>query len=164
MDVLPQSRGCEPRADAGSASVSRPRRLLWPAGLLAAALAAALALAACGGGSGGDEPASASRLVAPEAFAAALAESDRVSLNVHVPDEGSIAGTDLSIPFDEIEARRDELPDPSTPIALYCRSGNMSATAAETLAALGFADVVELEGGMLAWQVAGRPLLPPASG
>jgi rhodanese-related sulfurtransferase len=131
---------------------------------LAAALAAvALVPSGCGGGSTAEES-SPARLVGPEAFAAALEEPDRVSLNVHVPDEGSIEGTDLSIPFDEIEARRDELPDPATPIALYCRSGNMSATAARTLAELGFTDVVELEGGMIAWQEAGRPLLPPAPG
>jgi rhodanese-related sulfurtransferase len=122
----------------------------------------ALLLVACGG-SDGDGSALPAR-VAPETFAAALAEPDRVSLNVHVPDEGSIVGTDLSIPFDELEARQSELPDPSTPLALYCRSGNMSATAARTLATLGFTDVVELEGGMLAWQEAGRPLLPAASG
>ena len=132
--------------------------------LLGALLAAALLLGACGGGSDGGGSALTARAVGPETFAAALVEPDRISLNVHVPDEGSIAGTDLSIPFDELEARRGELPDPSTPLALYCRSGNMSATAARTLAALGFTDVVELEGGMLAWQEAGRPLLPAASG
>ncbi len=134
------------------------------AALLGALLAAALLLVACGGGSDGDGSALPARAVGPETFAAALAEPDRISLNVHVPDEGSIAGTDLSIPFDELEARQGELPDPSTPLALYCRSGNMSATAARTLAALGFTDVVELEGGMLAWQEAGHPLLPAASG
>ena len=134
------------------------------AALLGTLLAAALLLGACGGGSDGDGSALPARAVGPETFAAALVEPDRISLNVHVPDEGSIAGTDLSIPFDELEARQGELPDPSTPLALYCRSGNMSATAARTLAALGFTDVVELEGGMLAWQEAGRPLLPATSG
>jgi len=98
------------------------------AALLGTLLAAALLLVACGGGSAGDGSALPSRAVGPETFAAALVEPDRISLNVHVPDEGSIAGTDLSIPFDELEARQGELPDPSTPLALYCRSGNMSAT------------------------------------
>jgi rhodanese-related sulfurtransferase len=138
--------------------------LLRRAALLGGLLATALLLVACGGGSDGDGTALPARAVGPEAFAAALAEPERVSLNVHVPDEGSIAGTDLSIPFDELEARRGELPDPSTPLALYCRSGNMSAPAVRTLAGLGFTDVVELEGGMLAWEEAGRPLLPAASG
>ena len=39
-------------------------------------------------------------------------------------------------------------------------SGNMSATAAETLAAMGYSDIVDLRGGMEAWQAAGRDLLP----
>ncbi len=84
-----------------------------------------------------------------------------MTINVHVPDEGSIAGTDLWIPFDQIAARRDELPSTSTPLAVYCRSGRMSAIAVEALAGLGYASIVELDGGMIAWQEAGRPLLPP---
>jgi rhodanese-related sulfurtransferase len=118
--------------------------------------------AACGGGDGGRaEPAS--RLSNPAEFAEAMTEPGRLAVNVHVPDEGSIAGTDLSIPFDQIAVRRAELPDPGTPLAIYCRSGNMSATAAETLAGLGFGDIVELEGGMLAWEETGRQLEPPGS-
>ena len=131
--------------------------------LLGTLLAAALLLGACGGGSDGEGRRSRAG-GGPGDVRRCGREPDRISLNVHVPDEGSIAGTDLSIPFDELEARQGELPDPSTPLALYCRSGNMSATAARTLTALGFTDVVELEGGMLAWQEAGRPLLPATSG
>jgi rhodanese-related sulfurtransferase len=118
--------------------------------------------AACGGGA--DRGESASRLSSPAEFAEAMAEPGRLVVNVHVPDEGSIAGTDVWIPFDQIAARKAELPDPKTPLALYCRSGNMSATAAETLAGLGFGDIVELEGGMLAWEETGRKLEPPGSG
>lgn len=116
-----------------------------------------MALAGCGGA---DAP-SAPRLVPPAAFEEALAEPKRVSINVHVPDEGSIADTDLAIPFDEIETRQSELPDTSTPLAVYCRSGNMSAEAVQTLIGLGYTDVVELAGGMVAWQSSGRSLLPP---
>jgi rhodanese-related sulfurtransferase len=118
--------------------------------------------AGCGGRSGNaaDSP----RLVSPAEFAAAVAEPERVTINVHVPDEGSIAGTDLSLPFDMIEARAGELPaDRSTPLAVYCRSGSMSATAVATLAGLGYTSVVELEGGMLAWEAEDRPILAPGS-
>lgn len=73
-------------------------------------------------------------------------------------------GTDLAIPFDQIAARKSELPALTTPLAVYCRSGRMSAIAVQTLSGLGYTDVVELEGGMIAWEAAGRPLLPPASG
>lgn len=122
----------------------------------------AIALAGCGG-SDTSAGAASPRLVPPAEFESALAEPDRVSLNVHVPDEGSIEGTDLTIPFDEIEARKGELPGTSTPLAVYCRSGNMSADAVRVLDELGYGDVVELEGGMVAWQASGRPLLPPGS-
>ena len=139
------------------APARRARRLF-----LALAVGAALfAVAGCGGT--GESPAGAAKLLASEAFAAAVADPARVTVNVHVPDEGSIEGTDLWIPYDQIAVKRSELPDPSTPLAVYCRSGRMSATAVETLAELGYADVVELKGGMIAWEEAGRPLLPPRS-
>ena len=99
-------------------------------------------------------------LVGPDAFAVRMDEDDVVTINVHVPDEGSISGTDLTVPFDEIEGS-DELPsDRSTPLAIYCRSGNMSADAVRDLAAMGYTDVTELEGGFDAWVEAGRPLEP----
>lgn len=115
-------------------------------------------LAGCGG-SGETSP----RLLPPAGFADAVTRPGTVTLNVHVPDEGSLPGTDLAIPFDQIEARRGELPATSTPLAVYCRSGSMSAVAVETLARLGYENVVELEGGMVAWQAEGRTLLPPGA-
>nr|WP_090343205.1 rhodanese-like domain-containing protein [Mycolicibacterium malmesburyense]CRL74024.1 rhodanese domain-containing protein [Mycolicibacterium malmesburyense] len=103
------------------------------------------------------ESASAARLVDPGEFAAAIAEPDRVTVNVHVPFEGDIPGTDISIPFDQIAAQAERLPaDRSTALAIYCRSGPMSTVAAQTLRDLGYTDVVELRGGMRAWQADGR--------
>ena len=127
-----------------------------------AVLGAALVLAGCGGSAepGDSQP---SKLAGPAEFARAVKEPARVTINVHVPNEGSIAGTDLWIPFDGIATRGGELPAPGTPLALYCRSGRMSAVAARTLAGLGYTDVVELEGGMEAWVASGRKLQPSAS-
>lgn len=103
---------------------------------------------------------SAARLVGPDEFAAAIADPDRLTLNVHVPFEGDIPGTDMSIPFDRIAAEAGRLPaDRDTPLSIYCRTGPMSAIAAETLRDLGYTDIVELRGGMRAWQADGRQLV-----
>ena len=123
------------------------------------ALLAVAALLAAGCGGAEEEPPA--RLVAPDGFAAAISEPGRVTINVHVPDEGSLQGTDLWIPFDTVDLRRDELPPPATPLAVYCRSGRMSALAVETLSRLGYDDIVELDGGMVAWERGGGQLLPP---
>lgn len=99
----------------------------------------------------------------PPEFAAAVADERTFVVNVHVPDEGSIAGTDAAIPYDRIGARSAELPeDRSAPLAVYCKSGRMSAEAAATLQELGYTDLVELRGGMDAWVADGRELLPAA--
>lgn len=100
-------------------------------------------------------------LVSPAAFELRVARADVVTINVHVPDEGSIDGTDLTIPYTEISTT-DQLPaDRSTPLAVYCRSGNMSATAVRDLADLGYTDVEELDGGFNAWTATGRALQMP---
>lgn len=102
-------------------------------------------------------------LLSPEEYAAMLEADDRYVINVHTPDEGSIAGTDLAIPFDELESRESELPpDRGTGLAIYCMSGNMSESAAETLSEMGYDDIVDLRGGMEAWLSAGRELEPAA--
>jgi phage shock protein E len=120
---------------------------------------AALALGQVAGGADAATPPR-SRLVSPAVFARVVAARPTVTINVHVPDEGSIPGTDLWIPFDRIAARRTLLPPRSTRLAVYCRSGRMSAIAVRTFVRLGFTGVVELRGGMEAWQASGRKLLP----
>jgi len=41
------------------------------------------------------------------------------------------------------------------PVVVYCASGNRSALAADTLRAMGYADVTSMRGGVRAWADAG---------
>ena len=112
-------------------------------------------------GESGSGQAAAVQRLDPAAFEAASA--GRMLINVHVPDEGSLPGTDLDLPYDQVADRAGELPaDRATPLAIYCMSGNMSAIAGRELLALGYTDIVELDGGMQAWRASGRMLVPAA--
>lgn len=93
-------------------------------------------------------------------LAALLKSKDLTLINVHIPYEGELEGTDRFIPYNEIEQHLDQLPaDKNARIVLYCRSGRMSAEAAQVLARLGYTDVWNLEGGMVEWKQAGYAVL-----
>jgi len=47
------------------------------------------------------------------------------------------------------------LPDPATPIVLYCAGGNRSVLAADALATMGYTNVASMSGGFRAWLAAG---------
>lgn len=103
-------------------------------------------------------------LVDPDGFSAALAaRSDMPLINVHVPYEDHIEGTDAFIAFDSILESADLPTDKEAPIALYCRSGNMSAQASAVLADAGYTNVIDLDGGMNAWEASGNPLIDDPS-
>jgi rhodanese-related sulfurtransferase len=74
-------------------------------------------------------------------------------LDVHIPEQTHIPGTDAFIPYNEIAQNIDKLPqDKSTPILVYCRSGSMSKTASEEIAKLGYINVYDLEGGIISYR------------
>ncbi len=99
-------------------------------------------------------------LVPPKTLKAVLENTnDVVLINVHIPYEGELPGTDTFVPFDKIASQRARLPqDKAAKIAVYCMSGRMSEIAAKTLLRLGYTDVTDLQGGMIAWQRAGFTL------
>lgn len=98
---------------------------------------------------------SASESLSPRELNKALKEKDFTFINVHSPYDGEIAGTDLFLEHDLLKTNRDKLPeDRSAQIVLYCKSGNMSAQAIQTLKNLGYTNVSHLAGGMKAWQKA----------
>ena len=98
--------------------------------------------------------------ITPDTLASMLKQKDFTLLNVKTPYVGEIAGTDLYIPYDQVAARSTELPtDKSAKIVVYCRSGNESAIAAQTLVDLGYTNIDNLDGGMNAWTASGRSLV-----
>lgn len=50
------------------------------------------------------------------------------------------------------------IPDPSTPMVLYCGGGFRSALAADALLRMGYTRVVSMDGGFDGWKVAGYPI------
>ena len=80
-----------------------------------------------------------------------------VVLDVREDDEwaaGRLEGS-VHIPLGELGERFTELP--SGQVLVVCRSGNRSAYATAYLNDQGF-DAVNLDGGLIAWHGAGRPL------
>lgn len=63
-----------------------------------------------------------------------------------------------NIPLDEMEARLKELERfKQKPVIVSCATGNRSGSAAALLRKHGFSNVVNLAGGVAAWQQAGLP-------
>ena len=51
----------------------------------------------------------------------------------------------------------DLVPDPDREIILYCRGGNRSALAADSLQKMGYQNVLSMTGGYRTWNEEGRP-------
>jgi rhodanese-related sulfurtransferase len=98
--------------------------------------------------------------VSADTLAGMLEDKDFTLVNVKTPYIGEIADTDLYIPYTELTARASELPaDHAARILVYCRSGNESRIAAQTLLDLGYTNVWNLDRGMESWVASGRSLI-----
>ena len=97
--------------------------------------------------------------ISPDQLSAMLPRKDFLLVNVHIPYAGQIEGTDFFVPYTEVEAEAPTmLPDRQAKIVVYCQTGRMSAIAAETLVRMGYTNVVNLDGGIVAWERAGYPV------
>ncbi len=143
-----------------------------PRTLITGLVAVALLVAGCSGSESSDpspEPSGEQaspgiRTVSPEE-----AESIRtdppdslVILDVRTPEEFAEGHLDGAIMVDfyaeDFQAQLEEL-DPAVPYLLYCRSGNRSGQAAAIMEDLGYRDVANIDGGVLAWADAGLELV-----
>ena len=74
-------------------------------------------------------------------------------------DESHLEGA-IHVPQGEVGERIDELaPDRSERLLLHCRTDNRSARIADLLRQRGYEDVGVIEGGIVAWEEAGLPLV-----
>lgn len=93
-------------------------------------------------------------------FSLLIAEPDVTVINVHIPYGGEIAGTDAFVPYNDTKALLAALPaDKTAPVALYCRSGSMSAAAAKAVVTAGYENVYDLSGGMNAYRDSDREVI-----
>jgi rhodanese-related sulfurtransferase len=67
------------------------------------------------------------------------------------------------LPMMQIPARLDEIPD-DRDVVVVCRVGSRSAQVVAWLVAQGRSNVRNLDGGMMAWARAGRPMVSEAGG
>ncbi len=96
-----------------------------------------------------------------EAYQRLQSDPRTIIVDVRQPVEtraGSVPGAVL-IPLTEFGGRMAELPR-DRPILTICRSGHRSPLAARQLQQAGY-EVTDVEGGTLAWERAGLPLVAP---
>lgn len=96
--------------------------------------------------------------ISVDALQKMLENKDFLLVNVHIPLEGNIPQTDVTIPFDDISSYLSLLPpDKNKKIVVYCKGNSMSRSASEELIELGYTNVINLDGGYTAWIEAGLP-------
>ena len=126
--------------------------------LLVLALAILLASCASPSQSASGLPSTYQMISVAELQALRESSEDFLFVNVHIPLEGNIPGTDFTVPYNEIENNLSLFPaDKDAKIVLYCRSDSMGNEAAQKLADNGFTDVYNLEDGYIAWKAYGLP-------
>ena len=141
-----------------------PRRLV----ALVAALVVSVSLASCSSSGSGSTPLASATAAAtapafgatlnPAEFASAMARPGTVLLDVRTPAEfgsGHLAGAkNLDVDSAGFRTALQAMPK-DVPYAVYCRSGNRSATALSIMKQLGFTSAYHLGGGIGAWTAAG---------
>ena len=73
---------------------------------------------------------------------------------------GRLAFSDLLIPYDSLSAHLDKLPqDKTTTILCFCRTGRRSGISTRYLKSIGYENVYNVTGGIVAWQKMGQEIV-----
>lgn len=81
-----------------------------------------------------------------------LKDKDFRLIDVHIPEQEHIEGTDAFIPYNDIDSIINQIgEDKDTKVILYCRSGSMSKDTANKLVDLGYTNIYDLDGGINEW-------------
>lgn len=99
--------------------------------------------------------------ISVDEFDKKLADKNIQLIDVRTPDEykqGHLKNAlNYNINSSEFENQLSGL-DKSKPIMVYCLSGGRSASAAEVMSEKGFREVYNMQGGIMKWMAAGKPL------
>ncbi len=101
--------------------------------------------------------------LAPKDFEAKLNSDPSVQLlDVRTPEEfkeGHLKNAVNINFYDDDFAQQVVKLDKNKPLLVYCAKGGRSASAAEQMAKSGFTALYELDGGIIAWKKAGKPVV-----
>ncbi len=139
-------------------------RRWWFALLGGLVLVGGLVLGGCGGSSSQTRIQRVSPQDAYELLQARQDDPNFVVLDIRTPQEfqaGHLPGA-INIDFyaPDFAQQLDQL-DKTKTYLVYCRSGNRSGQALPIMRKLGFQEVYELQGGILAWVQANLPIVAP---
>lgn len=117
-----------------------------------------MVLAACGGST------IQATLVDPDTASKLIDDKpDLEVLDIRTPEEaagGTLPGAKVIGFYSPTFQQEISALDRAATYLVYCRSGNRSAQATRMMTEMGFVDVYELEGGVVAWVNAGQDLSP----
>jgi len=109
------------------------------------------------------QPNEAIKTVGVDEFEQIIQDNTVQLLDVRTPEEyaeGHIKGfTMIDVKADDFSDKVDEMLVKDQPVAVYCRGGRRSLTAADILVQKGFKTIYNLEAGYTSWVEAGKPVV-----